>query len=115
MSALTAQVGTTSADQRIQTICGVKFSGFIQMQMALTAFLTEIFFQRELRKQDPKFISWEIGIHGGRPLIQKPAGYIGVKLARMPTETREPHGWEWMNLIRPEDPDILAGPISLAR
>src|SRR4051812_24510564 len=115
MNARTAPAGTTSVDQRTQTICGVKFSGFIQMQMALIVFRTEIFFQRELRKQDPKSISWEIVIHGGRPLIQKLAGYIGVKSARMPTTTRERREWEWMNLIRPEDPDILAGPISLAR
>src|SRR5579863_2032151 len=111
MNARTVQAGMTSAGRRIQTISGEKFSGFIRMQMEPIVFRTEICFPKEPLKQDPKFISWATVIPGVLPLIQKPAGYTGEKLAPTRTQIPERRGREWMNLIRPGDPDISDGPI----
>src|ERR1700693_477630 len=105
----TGQAGTTSVVPVTPMIFVVRYCAFIQMPTALTAFPMEIFFRRERRKQDLKFMSWETATHGVLRLTAKPDGYIGEKWVRMQMMIRKRPGWEWMNSTRPGVPDILDG------
>src|SRR5436305_4095290 len=115
MNVPTVTAGMTRADLPIQTTSVEKFSEYIRMQMAPTAYRTEICSLKEHLKRDPKFISWVIAIPGALPSIRKQDGCIGEKWGPMRTKIQGQPEWAWMNLIRPGDPVILDGPILLEK
>src|SRR5450631_3591032 len=115
MNVQTEKTGMINGVPAIRMTCVVKYYAYIRKKMEVIVFPMEIFSQRARRKHGLKFMSWVTAIHGDLRLIVKPGGSTGAKWVLMPTKTRKPHVWEWMNSTRPAVPDFSDGHILSVR